>query len=608
MENLQILKTVENGKIDKEKSKGLTGYPSIDKPWLKYYDKGADTRKVPEKTLYEALLDTIKENPSGIAFICADRDEEKITFEQFGKLVDNMAKSLIACGVKEGDEIIATFKNSVEGIALVFAKSRLGVKTHFIDPSNSPAEKIRMISETNASYYFVEEEFLGMLKPVFQETKLEKAVILPPLYANKTVSDLTNLNPKGKYLSYQDFMDLGKNIELPKEIHKFSKNEVSSIMYTGGSTGKSKGVMLTDYNFVAKYYRQMFSNWKWGKDRINLCALPGIIAFGLSEAIISPLLAGETSVIVDCLKIPSFPEFVLKYKPNDAACSPIHIEFLINSPLITDETDLSHLEMLPCGGDGMKKDVDEMARKFFEKHGAKDAFAQGCGFTESTGAFCYGLGEANEPGYMGIPLAGNVSAVFDPDTLEELKYNEIGEWGVLTDTTMMGYLGDLKEKEAKTLKVHKDGKVWLHPGDMVHMNEDGKIAMHDRTSRTFNYMGMKIYPSALETCLSKHPAIKKCILTGVKASYGQEVKVTDQKVPIVNLVVEDEYKGLEQQVMSELDDILKEQAQTYVNIFAYIFRDALPYTNRGKINYQQLEADGVTEEADRKVFVKTMSK
>lgn len=606
MENLKIIKNIKNGKVDRERSKKMTGYASIDKPWLKYYEDGVDTKKVPEKTLYEALMDTVKENAEEIAFVCADRGEQKITYKEFAKMVDDTAKSLIACGVKEGDEIIATFKNSVESIALVFAKSRLGVVMHFVDPSNSPAEKARMISESNAAYYFVEEEFLQMLDPIYNQTKIEQVVVLPPLYSGESVSDFTNLSAKNKYVAYNDFIKKGNKVDLPEEVHKFNKNEVSNIMYTGGSTGKAKGVKLTDYNFVSKYYRQIFSNWKWSKGRINLCALPGIIAFGLSDSIISPILAGETNVIVDCLAIPKFAEFILKYKPNDVACSPIHIEFLINSDLINDETDLSHLGMVACGGDGLIKSVDKMARDFFEKHGAKDAFAQGCGFTESTGAFCYGQGEANEPGYMGIPLAGNVSAVFDPDTGEELKYNEIGEWGVLTDTCMLGYLGDLKEKEAITLRVHEDGNVWLHPGDIVHMNEDGKIAMHDRTSRTFNYMGMKIYPSALENYLNSHPAIKKCILTGIKYSYGQEVQVTDQKVPIVNLVVTDEFKGMEEEIIEELNNILKERAQTYVDIFAYIFRDVLPYTNRGKINYQQLEADGVEEKEDRKVFVKSM--
>lgn len=606
MENLRVLKVSEKGKLDKEKSKKLTGYPSIDKPWLKYYDEGADKKPIPEKTLYEALVDNNKDNLDNIAFICADRDNQEITYREFIDKVDDICKALIALGVKEGDEIITTFKNSVEGIALVFAKSRLGIKTHFIDPSNSPEAKNAMISAIDAKYYFIEEEFLNSVGPILENTDLKQAIILPALDSDKTVTDLSTLKDSEKYLSYQAFIANGKDIELPKENHKFDKYEVSSVMYTGGSTGIPKGVLLTDYNFVSKYYRQMYSNWKWGRGRTNLCDLPGIIAFGLSESIVSPLLAGETNIIVDCLRLDKFPEYILTHKPQDVACSPIHMEFLVNSPLIDDDTDLSFLEMMPCGGDGMTIQADEATRRFLEAHGAKDAFAQGCGFTESTGAFCYGLGEENEPGYMGIPLAGNISAVFDHDTGEELKYNEIGEWGVLTDTAMIGYL-DRPDAEEKALRVHKDGKVWLHPGDDVVMNEDGKIKMINRTSRTFNYGGMKVYPSTLEGFLSDHPAVKKCILSGIQSQFAPTVAITDQKVPIVNLSIEEEYKGKEEQIVDELDEILANRAQSYINILAYIFRDELPYTNRGKINYQQLEKEGISEGEDRKVFVKKLS-
>jgi len=589
-------------KLDKKTSGELTGYASIDKPWLKFYKAGADKICIPEKNLYSVLVENNSDNLDNIAFVCSDRNDKQVTYGEFIEEVDRVARGLVALGLKEGDEIITTYKNSIEGNALVFAKSRLGIVTHFIDPTNSPVEKKRMISETKADYYLLAEEFLAMTEPILEDSRIKKVVILPSLESENV---LTELNDSDNLISYQTFKKDGEKIELPEISNKFdSRDSVSTIMYTGGSTGPSKGVMLTDYNFVSKYYRQMNSNWKWGRDRISLGCLPGIIAFGLSDGIISPMLAGETTVIVDCLAIPKFAEFVLKYKPNDVSCSPIHIEQLINSPLIDDKTDLSHLEMMPCGGDGMVENADIMARKFFENHGAKDAFAQGCGFTESDGAFCYGLGIENEPGYMGIPLAGNVSAVFDSQTGEELKYGEVGEWGVLTDTVMIGYFGSASNLDKKALKVHSDGKVWLHPGDMVYMDEQGRIRMKDRTSRTFNLGGMKVYPSALETFLSTHPAVKKCILSGIKAPFTPNVAVTEQKVPIVNVAIKEEYKGKEEQIVQELDQILAENAQTYISVLAYIFRDELPYTNRGKINYQQLINDGYAEAEDRKVFVK----
>ena len=586
-------------KIDKETSSKITGYASIDKPWLKYYREGVSDEKIPDISLYEALIETSKDNLDDVAFICADRDNLKVTYREFINLVDSIAKSLVKMGLKDGDNISSTFKDTLEGIALVFAKSRIGLTEHFVDPSNSFESKKELVSNSNSKIYFLEEDLVGENNENLKEDYgTNNIVLLPTLQSSKVV------NKYNGTISFNDFLDYGKDIELG-DFYKSSSDDISSVMYTGGSTGKSKGVMLTDYIFVSKFYREMLSDWKWGRGRSNLCVLPGIIAFGLSEGIISPLLAGETTTLVDCLRIDKFPEYITKYKPQDVACSPIHVEFLMNSPLIDESTDLSFLEMLPCGGDGMTRDSDLKAREFFEKHGAKDCFAQGCGFTESAGAFCYGLEDRNLPGYMGIPLAGNVSAVFDPNTGEELKYGEVGEWAVLTDTAMKGYYGDATQLTPNALKVHSDGNIWLHPGDMVHMNENGQIAMHDRTSRTFNITGLKVYPSSLEVFINSHPAVKKSVLTGIKLTDSSNIiAITDQKVPIVNLTISDDYKGSEEVIADEIDDILSEKAPSYIKIFAYIFRDYLPFTNRGKIDYSRLESEGIIEGTDKKVFVR----
>lgn len=591
-------------KIDRQRSGELSGYASIDRPWQKYYEK--EDFEIPNYTLYQNLVENNKDNLDAIAFICGDKQDKEITYRQFLEDVDKMADALNNLGLKPKDEIIGSFKNSYESIVLVFAKSKLGLVAHLLDSTNSPSEKHRMTKETKAKYCFVPEDLIDTANLFATENQIEKVILFPSMYSDNVMTDIETLPNSDKFIKYEDFINNGKKTDY---IHPFNKEEISTIVYTGGSTGPSKGVMLTDYNFVSKYYMQINSNWKWNRNRTSLFCLPTVIAFGLSDGIVSPLLAGEKNVIVDCfVGLIKVDENILKYKPNDWACSPIHVETLVNSATINEDTDLSHLEMLPCGGDGMTPLSDETARNFFEKHGAKDCFAQGCGFTESSGAFCFGLGNENQPGYMGIPLNNNISAVFDPETGEELKYGEVGEWAVISDSNMQGYFGYAKEKDKKSLKVHADGKTWLHPGDMVHMNENGQIAMHDRTSRTFNYMGLKIYPSALETFLSKHPAVKKCIISGIQSDFNPKLAFTERKVPIANISLKEEYKGNEEEIMQELENIIKENAQSYVDIHGYIFRDELPYTNRGKINYQMLESEGLEEGENKLVFVKTPQK
>ena len=591
-------------KIDRKRSGELSGYASIDRPWQKYYEK--ENFEIPNRTLYQNLIEENKDNLKAVAFICSDKQEKEITYEEFIEDIDKMADALNSLGLKPKDEIIGSFKNSYESIVFVFAKSKLGLIAHMLDSTNSPAEKHRMTKETKAKYCFVPEDLIDTAMLFAEEEQIEKVILFPSMYSDNVTTNIEQLPNSDKIMKYDAFME---NREKTEYIHDFDKNEVSTIVYTGGSTGPAKGVMLTDYNFISKYYMQKNSNWKWSRNRTSLFCLPTVIAFGLSDGIVSPLLAGEKNIIVDCfLGLIKVDENILKYKPNDWACSPIHVETLVNSPLIDEKTDLSYLEMLPCGGDGMTPQSDERARDFFAKHGAKDCFAQGCGFTESTGAFCFGLGEENKAGYMGIPLNNNISAVFNPETGEELKYGEVGEWAVISDSNMIGYFGYAKEKDEKALKTHADGKIWLHPGDMVHMNEEGQIAMHDRTSRTFNYMGLKIYPSALEAFLSKHPAIKKCIVSGIQSDFNPKFAFTERKVPIANISLNEEYRGHEEEIMKELEMIIKENAQSYVDIKGYVFREEIPYTNRGKVNYQQLESEGLEDGENKLVFIKKPQK
>lgn len=577
-----------------------TPLPSQERPWEKYYSKDKLGFEVPQTSLYKALVAENAGNMNATAFIQACRDDAEITYSEFIDMIDSAARSLVALNVTPGTEIAASFKNAVEGIALVFAKSRIGAFSHLIDPMNNPHEIYRMLCEADSELLFVAQEFAGYLVENLKDTGIKCIVVMPSDNGENDVSQLSGGSTQ--ILDWESFIALGSGVLLG-EPYEPDKDEGSIVVYTGGSTGRSKGVILSDYAFVAKYYRCIWSDWKWGRGRTALCVLPGTIAFGLSEGIASTLLAGEKNVLVDCYCIPNFAEYVLRYKPQDVSCSPIHMHYLVNSPLIDDATDLSYLEMFPCGGDGMTYEADGHVRGFLAAHGARDSFAQGCGFTESAGAFCFGLAECNKQGGMGIPLLGNVSSVFDPITGEELGYGEAGEWAVRTDTAMLGYFGSAAEKNGDALRVHDDGEVWLHPGDIVRMDEDGVIYMHDRVSRTFNLGGLKVYPSALEAIMSVHEAVAKCVVIGVRLSGDEGISITDQRVPIVNVELVPGLEGNEKQIADDLLSLLKEEAQTYIRIAGFVFRKQIPFTSRGKVDYQLLEAEALNECDGREIVI-----
>ena len=574
--------------------------PSSERPWEKHFPKENLGLEIPHTSLYRALVAENDGNMDGTAFIQACRNNGEITYSEFVGAIDQVARSLKALGVQNGVEIAATFKNAVEGVALVFAKSRIGAFIHLIDPTNNPHEIYRMLCEANADLLFVAQEFAGHLVGNLDGTGVKTIVVMP---SDSGVNDISQLDGgSARVMDWGAFLALGNETALDEPFEP-GKSEGTIVVYTGGSTGRSKGVILSEYAFVAKYYREVWSGLKWGRGRTELCAMPATIAYGLSEGITIPLLAGARGVLVDCYAIPRFAEFVLKYRPQDAACSPIHMQYFVNSPLITEDTDLSFMEMFPSGGDGMSLEADVMVREFLAAHGARDSYGQGCGFTETAGAFCFGQGPRNKAGGMGIPLIGNTCGVFDVETGEELGYGETGEWAVRTDTAMLGYFGSASEKDKEALRLHDDGEVWLHPGDIVHMDEDGVIYMHDRVSRTFNLGGLKVYPSALESIMGVHEAVAKCVVSGCKLGDAGEIAITDQKVPIVNVALLPGYEGDEARIATELASLLEQEAQTYIKVAGFVFRNQIPFTSRGKVDYQLLEQEAL-DEGPEKVVVR----
>ena len=241
-------------------------------------------------------------------------------------------------------------------------------------------------------------------------------------------------------------------------------------------------------------------------------------------------------------------------------------------------------------------------REFFERHGAKDAYGQGYGLTEVNAAFCYGRGSKNKDGCVGIPFAGNDAAVFDPETLEEIPYgqNLKGVLMIKTPTVMMGYFGESAHRNKEIFVKDQEDNIWISPEDACTMDENGIIQIIDRQKRGFNCLGMNVYPSVIESVLGKHEAVYESTVVGIPHP------VLD-KAPVANVVLKPEYRGQEDKIAEELEQIIKEELPDYTLIYAYNFRENLPYTTRGKPNYTEIESQGIEEFGNNKVYTKKIN-
>lgn len=598
------LKTIKTAALDKTKFTDRQ-YATVSKPYNNHYKKENLTPEIPEKTIYEMLRDNNESRKVGGLFF----EGNQINFDTLFAEIDKTAKGLQALGVKKGDTIAAALTSTPEAVYLLYAASRLGVTFASIDPRDSVKEIKQKLTDAKPKLFFVADGF-AKENEIIKDLDINKTITVSPVrsllpevkeYLKQTSPELFNTKEDEKHLTFDSFIENGKN-ETLKEPVTYNPNHVAAMVYTGASTSNGKGVMLNDYSFNALGICQKNSDFPWQEGKTFLNVLPQFIAYGVCNALHVPLMYGENVILANPLRIDKFPEYILNYKPDHVFASPIHIRFLKNSPLINDKTDLSFIEMFACGGAGMPLDEDIENRHFFESHGAKDTYGQGYGLTEVNAAFCYGRGSKNKEGYVGIPFAGNDAAVFDPETLEELPYgkNLKGILMIKTPTTMMGYFGESAYRNKEIFVKDQEDNIWVSPEDATIMDEEGRIKIIDRQKRGFNCLGMNVYPSTIENVLAKHKGVYESIIVGIKHP------ILDM-APIANVVLKPEYKGKEELVMQELEEIIKEELPDYTLIYAYNFRDNLPYTTRGKPNYTEIESEGIEDLGNNKVFVKKIN-
>ncbi|MBR3362959.1 MAG: acyl--CoA ligase [Bacilli bacterium] len=598
------LQTIKTAALDKTKFKDRQ-YATISKPYNEHYKKENLSPEIPKKTIYEVLRDNNCDNDQGGLIFEGNYFSYKKLLEE----IDNTAKGLKAQGVKKGDTIAAALTSTPEAVYLLYAASRLGVTFASIDPRDSVKEIKQKLSDASPKLFFVADGF-EKEKEITEGLSIEKTVTVSPIrslpteikeYLKISNPEMFMVNEDKKHIAFDTLIKKGEKESLGKP-EKYNPNHIAAMVYTGASTSNGKGVMLNDYSFNALGVCQKNSDFPWEKGKVFLNVLPQFIAYGVCNALHVPLMYGETVILANPLRIDKFPEYILETKPDHVFASPIHIRFMKNSPLINDETDLSFIEMFACGGAGMPLEEDIENRKFFESHGAKDAYGQGYGLTEVNAAFCYGRGTKNKEGFVGIPFAGNDAAIFDPDTLEELPYgkNLKGVLMLKTPTTMMGYFGESAYRNKEIFVKDEADNIWVSTEDTSIMDEDGRIQIIDRQKRGFNCLGMNVYPSTIENVLAKHKGIYESIVVGIKHP------LLDM-APIANIVLKPEYKGKEEQIMKELEEIIKEELPDYTLIYAYNFRDNLPYTTRGKPNYTEIASQGIEELGNNKVFVKKIN-
>lgn len=570
-----------------------TGFPSLDKPWLKYFSEEAILSDFSPMSIYQLMEN---QNLSHSKEVAISYFGTKISYGELLENIDKIAKSLLQIGVKKGDIVMMSMPNTPEAEYLFYAINKIGAVINSIDPRASQEVIQQDIISSNASFFFTLDTIYEKVKKAAIKTDIKKIISISPFTSLKTpIKQLALLKNKKRYdssdpllMKWETFSKLSNHMKGNVET-VYEKNRPAVIVHTGGSTGIPKGVMLSNENFNALIYQQMYSNMGFQRNKKFLNILPPFIALGLNNAMHLAACLGLESIMIPTFEPEDFPKLIMKHKPNIVLGGPIHWNILTNSAKLDNE-DFSYLEICCSGGDKMPRETQEKIQNFLKKHHAKANIWLGYGATETSAGTTCVKNDCFRFESVGAPYLNNVLKVCDTDTGDELREGEVGELMVQGPTLMMGYFGEQSKETSKVIVEDQFGTKWYKTGDLAHFDKDGMIYIDGRIKRMITRRGFKIYPAHVESLIMQHPAVKECAVVGVKDP-------EELNIPVANIVINEglDTQEMRTEIKSFVDKTIEETLPDYSVMAGYNFLSELPKTPIGKLDFKKLEEMGIND-------------
>lgn len=585
-----------NGSYVVDKDKKITGYASIDKPWQKYYSKEAITASIPELTAYQYMVSQNEDNLSTKAIMYYGK---KISYKNYIDMIDETARRLYNLGITEGEVVTVMSVANPELEVLFYALNKLGAVINLIDVRSDYKQIKKYLMEVKSSEVVVMDNFLPEFDKCMEDEDIdnivENVITLSPYNSvlfpfnvlaekksrkedSNLYSKIDEIKKKNKYMTWNDLMSVHK-YRYPR-YSRYKKNMVAALVHTGGTTGVPKTVKLSNENFnaMAIQYKSLNANYNKGDTFLN--GIVPFVAYGIVVTIHMPMCLGMTNIIAPILSPKEFTEFMIKYKPNHTITVPTYVEHFVHDRK-ADSMNWKCLKNLGIGGDYFPEQSEIYVNEFLKNHGSSSIAEKGYGMTENSSTAGVCLVGVNKTNSLGIPLPLNTYGIFERGTDKELKYGEEGEICITGPTEMLGYL-DNEEEERKVIKIHSDGKKWIHSEDVGIIDEDGFLFFKGRYKRLIPHGGFKLYPSYIEGVIMKHPDIDNCCVISIPDKvYGAS--------PEAHVVIKKDSVSELKKLKEELIKLCQDKLPSYSQPEDFIFEEHLPLTSVGKVDYKKVE-------------------
>ena len=519
---------------------------------------------------------------------------KKTTYEKAVKDMHLCAKALRAMGIGENDRVTICMPNAPQTVSMFYAVNLIGAVSNMVHPLSSENEIAFYLNDSRSVAAITLDQFYGKFAAIREKTTLKRLIITSVADALMPVMALGYKLTEGKKIAplpkdadivlWKDFLKAGARY---KDAYLFPKKaeEGAAILYSGGTTGVTKGILLSNLNFNALAQQTIAMNPIIAPGDKMLSIMPMFHGFGLGIGIHTILILGGQCILVPRFTPRTLAELLAKHKPNLIAGVPTLYEALLRLDGLED-LDLSCLKGVFSGGDSLTVELKRRFDKFLKAHKARIELREGYGTTESVTASCLTPYNMSREGSIGIPFPDTYYKIVKVGTTEELPYGEEGEICLAGATVMIEYCNH-PEETADTMKKHADGLTWVHTGDLGVMDEDGFLYFRQRIKRMIVTSGYNVYPSQMENILDAHDYVHVSCVIGVP----DPLKMQKIKAFIVlkpGILPSDKIK-------QELMDYCAKHVAKYALPYDIEFRPDLPKTLVGKVAYRVLEEEEFTK-------------
>ena len=561
---------------------------TVKTPWKDYLGDVPMHLEYFDGSMFEAVENVARKYPNVVAF---DFMGKSTTYRSLVREIENCAKALKTIGVREGDKVTIAMPNCPQAIYMFYAVNLVGGIANMIHPLSAEKEIEFYLNESESVTAITLDQFYHKFERIRENTKVINIIIASvkdalskPIRAGYMLTEgrkIAKIPEDAPVITWKDFMRLSHSCFYKTYKVKRTGSDPAVILYSGGTTGTTKGIVLTNLNFNALAAQIVATNPMFRPGDRMLSAMPLFHGFGLGVCIHSMLANGGRCILIPRFTAKSYAKQIVKYKCNFIAGVPTLYEALLRLPSM-DGANLSSLKGVFSGGDSLSIELKKKFDKFLYDHNATVQVREGYGTTETVTACCLTPTHMFKEGSIGLPFPDTYIKIVEPGTDREVPYGTEGEILLAGPTVMKEYMKH-PEETAQTLRTHADGLTWVYTGDLGVMDEQGFIYFRGRAKRMIISSGYNVYPGQIENVLDAHDAVQMSCVIGVPDAYKM------QKVKAF-VKLKDDAAATEETKQDILNYCARHVAK-YAMPYDIEFRDDMPKTLVGKVAYRVLEEE-----------------